>query len=93
MSDKEIVAWIFLAIAMASQTDKSKLESIMMIADGINHAIPTHQELQFSIRWLLKNKLVEKFGKLYSLSETGDDIYRKTNSNTIHESLRKLKKS
>jgi hypothetical protein len=71
MTDNQIISWIFLATAMASQNEPADFNSISNIADGINHAVPTHKELQSSLTWLTANGLVTKIGSKYSLTEKG----------------------
>ncbi|HEX2936712.1 MAG TPA: hypothetical protein VHO72_15260 [Bacteroidales bacterium] len=44
------------------------------IADGINHAIPTQQEMQDSVSWLLNKGLIVPLADKYSLSGTGRKI-------------------
>ena len=45
-----------------------------MIADGINHAIPTHNEMQSSIKWLIEKALIRKHGSKYDLTILGKSI-------------------
>ena len=71
MSDTETISWIFLAIAFASQKEPTDFKGISMVADGINHAVPTQKEMQTSIKWLLNYNLIVNSGKKYSLSEKG----------------------
>jgi len=71
MTDNQTVSWIFLATAMASQKEPADFNSISNIADGINHAVPTHKELQSSLTWLTGNGLVKKNGSKYSLTDKG----------------------
>jgi predicted transcriptional regulator len=70
MIDKTI-SWIFLSIGISSQTGPADFREISMIADGINHAVPNHKELQSSISWLLDKGLVLKHSNRYELSEKG----------------------
>ena len=63
MKDSQVISWIFLAIAMASQKGASDIKGISIIADGINHAVPTQKELQMSIRFLTDKKLILQEGK------------------------------
>ncbi|MBG6111888.1 hypothetical protein IWX84_002779 [Flavobacterium sp. CG_9.10] len=81
MIQEQIVSWIFLAIAMASETTAANLTEISMIADGINHAIPTPRELQSSISWLIKNDLIIKQERRYHLSEKGKLEYENASEN------------
>lgn len=69
------ISWIYLSLAIASQTAAADFRGISMIADGINHAVPTHQELQSSLSWLLKNELVTKKGNKYILASKGRKDY------------------
>lgn len=71
MTEDQITSWIFLATAVASQVEPANFNSISEIADGINHAIPTDQELQSSLNWLTRNGLVTKTDRKYTLTEKG----------------------
>lgn len=71
MTDNQTISWIFLATAMASQNEPADFNSISNSADGINHAVPTHKELQSSLTWLTVNGLVIKTGNKYSLTTKG----------------------
>jgi hypothetical protein len=64
-------AWIFQAVAYASQDEPAKLDDVIACADAINHAIPTQKELQRSFGRLISNKLITKIGKSYSLTDEG----------------------
>jgi hypothetical protein len=71
MTEEKSIPWIFLSIAVASQVHPADFRGITMIADGINHAIPTHKELQTAISWLTKKELILKRSNKYELSEKG----------------------
>ena len=75
MTDNQTTAWIFLATAIASETGPTNFNSISNIADGINHAVPTHKELQTSLTWLTNHGLVTKTGNKYCLTEKGKIDY------------------
>lgn len=72
MNESETYAWIFLSVP----EKPSSLQEIIAAADGINHAIPTHKELQTSFGWLIQQGLVCKDGKRYSLTEQGIELRR-----------------
>jgi hypothetical protein len=74
-NEKRIIAWIYLSVSIASQTEPADFNGISMIADGINHAVPTHKELQDSTSWLMKKGLIKKVGKKYTLTEKGKQDY------------------
>ena len=77
MTKEEIVSWIFLAIAIASEMKPTDYGGISQIADGINHAVPTHKEIQVSVNWLLVKNLIVKIENKYTLSEDGKKLYNK----------------
>ena len=54
MTNEQTISLIFLAVALASQVTPTDFQGISLIADGINHAVPSHREMQSSISWLIK---------------------------------------
>lgn len=82
MTEEQIISWIFLSIAIASQTKATDLEGISMIADGINHSIPNQTELQNSIFWLLNNELICQSEKKYQLTNLGKTEFEKASEKT-----------
>jgi predicted transcriptional regulator len=85
MRDTKTTSWIFLSIAMASQNGPASISDITTIADGINHSVPTHIELQSSIKYLINNRMLIIESRKYSLTSLGIDIFNdaKKRSNTI----------
>jgi len=81
-----------MAIAIASETEPTDFNGISLIADGINHAIPTHKEMQTSIVWLSNKGLVTKHGKKYMLTPKGKSEYETSTSrtNTLSKIWKKL---
>jgi len=69
MSSETTNSWIFLAVAMASGKSPPTLNDIIGAADGINHAIPTHKELQSAFDWLTQQGLILKEGKKYRITD------------------------
>lgn len=69
--DARTIAWIFYSVALATQREPANFNAISRIADGINHAVPTHQEMQKSLKWLCMNELVAKGATGYTLTEKG----------------------
>lgn len=82
MTEQQTISWIFLATAMASQTEPTDFKGISDIADGINHAVPTHKEIQTSITWLSEKKLLSKVGKKYVLTAKGKIEYERASTHT-----------
>ena len=85
MTELQTFSWIFMATAIASQTEPSDFNGISDIADGINHAVPTHKELQNSINWLYEKELLNKLEKKYVLTPKGKAEYKKASeqNNTV----------
>ena len=63
-----------MAVAYASQKEPAKLYEVIGTADGINHAIPSHWELQRTLGRLQHNGLVTKENRRYSLTEAGKQL-------------------
>jgi Mn-dependent DtxR family transcriptional regulator len=82
MDNYQTISWIFLATAIASQAEPTDFASISSVADRINHAVPTHKELQDSMTWLTNNGLVDKIGDKYSLTENGKKDYKESSRKT-----------
>jgi hypothetical protein len=82
MTDVQTISWIFLATALATNTEPSGINGISSVADGINHAVPTQKELQASFSWLIKNKLIIKTGKNYELTSKGKSEYATASNKT-----------
>lgn len=74
-NEKRIIAWIYLAVSIASETEPADFNDISMIADGINHAVPTQKELQTSTSWLMSKGLINKVGKKYTLTKKGKEDF------------------
>ena len=82
MTHDETVAWIFLSTALATRTEPTNMSGISMVADGINHAVPTQKEFQTSFSFLTRKGLVEKKGKNYSLTVDGKKEFDEASQNT-----------
>lgn len=82
MTDSEVISWIFLAISLASEKEPADLNAISMIADGINHSVPTDKELKLSLHCLLKEGLISKQGKKYTLTENGKTKFENASQTT-----------
>jgi hypothetical protein len=69
--DAQTIAWILYAVAMASGSEPASRADISMLADAINHAVPTQQELSGSLRRLEALGLVEAKGRHFALTADG----------------------
>ena len=79
MDDAQTRGWIFLAVP----EQPAALTDVIAMADAINHAIPTQQELRQSFDWLEAHGLVARVGRRYSLTESGVALRRRASSSTI----------
>jgi predicted transcriptional regulator len=82
MTDIQTISWIFLATALATNTKPTDINGISSVADGINHSVPTQNELQTSISWLIRNELIIKQGKNYELTSIGKFEYEIASNKT-----------
>ena len=82
MTQDQTTSWIFLATALATQTAPTDFNGISLVADGINHAVPTHKELQVSITWLTNEGLIVQHNKKYSLTDNGKLVYESASKNS-----------
>jgi hypothetical protein len=76
MTESQTIAWILLCVPDKPGT----LQNIIAMADAINHAIPTHRELQTSLGWLQARGLVSKQGRCYSVTEIGSQLLSRLRS-------------
>ena len=70
-NDASTVAWILYSVAMASGPEPASFAQISGLADAINHAVPTQQELSGSLRQLRAVGLVAAHVKRYALTDAG----------------------
>ena len=71
MNESQTNSWIFLAAGMGGHREPVTFKSIVGVADGINHAVPTSRELQAAFKWLSGHGLVRKVGLGFSLTPYG----------------------
>lgn len=80
MTSERINSWMFLAVAMSMNESAASLSDIIGTADVINHAIPTHSELQTAFGWMSKQGLLSKEDQKYRLTQEGLALYREASS-------------
>jgi hypothetical protein len=80
MDETTTIAWIFYAVEMGSSKGPANRQSISLLADAINHAVPTHEEVEFSLKWLLDSKLLLKERKSFRLSPEGRSLFAKASN-------------
>jgi hypothetical protein len=61
-------AWIFQAIVIASHAAPARLSEILAAADGVNHALPTDDELHGAFARLTEDRLIVEVGDTFQLT-------------------------
>lgn len=67
MTDAQVYSWILLSVYEHGCTRRQ----ISELADGINHAVPTHREMEMSLRWLQERGFIREDGSRFALTATG----------------------
>ncbi|MBC2846141.1 hypothetical protein [Winogradskyella flava] len=97
MTEEQTISWILMALAIASSHEAVDRKAISMVADSINHAVPTSQELELSIKWLLHRNLITEENKKYVLTHSGksecDKAFKKSGRFAIWKQLEKVIKN
>lgn len=74
MTSAQTYTWIFLPLS----EQPASLREVKEVADAINHAVPTHEELSDSITWLTAQGLVQKRGGRYLYTHQGSELRRQS---------------
>lgn len=82
MDKDKTAAWIFMATAIAARTGGANVIGIAEIADGINHSLPTDQEIQTSLDRLLELGLIIESGENYAVTSKGKQQYELSDKNS-----------
>jgi predicted transcriptional regulator len=78
MTDAETFSWILLSVDERGSTRRQ----ISELADGINHAVPTHREMETSLRWLLQRGLIREDDSGFALTDAGRALIARFRSPT-----------
>jgi hypothetical protein len=70
MTDARVFAWIFISVTNRG----GALKDLIAQADALMRAIPTHDELQMSLGWLIHRGLVQTQGFQYVRTPAGNDL-------------------
>lgn len=62
-------AWLFQAITIASHEKPASLTDILAVADGVNHAMPTDDELHGALARLSSGGLIREISEHFLLSD------------------------
>ncbi|RZM30323.1 MAG: hypothetical protein EOO88_01150 [Pedobacter sp.] len=93
MQVHESRAWIFLALAMASNGKPADVKAISAAAEGIKRFPPTDTLMQATIPYLSATKLVEKTGAGYLLGTEGQVLFAQTDPIiNLYDKLRMLER-
>lgn len=80
MTLAQTYAWIFYAIGLASHKEAVNYAKIAIMADGINHAVPTQKEMRLSLMWLESQNLIQKEGTKFKLNDAGSKLLQDASS-------------
>src|SRR6266852_807282 len=78
MTDAQTFSWILLSVSEQGSTRRQ----ISEMADAINHAVPTHEELETSLDWLRGRDLVREDGGRFALTSAGATLLARLRSPT-----------
>ena len=73
MTNSQIYTWIFLSLS----EEPSSVREITDVADGVNHAVPTQEELRSAFQWLSARGLSKQDGTKYSFTQEGAILRKK----------------
>jgi hypothetical protein len=79
MTEAETISWILLSVYEEGCTRRE----ISLTADGINHAVPTHDEMETSLGWLQDRGFVGEDGGRFALTDTGAAFLSRFRSPTL----------
>ena len=82
MTLAETYSWILYAVGMASHSTPATQKKISRAADEINHAVPTHKELQSSISWLEAEGLIKTDGQSMEPTALGREMLDRGSSSS-----------
>jgi len=87
-------AWIFLSAGTGGDPTPVTFRSVLGVADGINHAVPTHKELQTAFKWLTSHGFMKKVGKGFTITEDGSSLLAEagSRSDNIFDHLKYIEK-
>ena len=93
MKQRTVDAWMFLAIAISPRdAGPVGLSDLVAAADGVNHAIPTDDELRSGINRLIYAGLVSEHGSAFDLTDAGKAMFAKVRSGSIRTEFERLEK-
>ena len=78
MTDAQTFSWILLSVDEQGSTRRQ----ISEMADAINHAIPTHREMETSLGWLREHGFVREDGSRLALTAAGAALIARFRSPT-----------
>jgi len=93
MKQRTVDAWMFLAIAISPRdAGPVGLSDLVAAADGVNHAIPTEDELRGGINRLIYAGLVSEYGSAFDLTDAGEAMFAKVRSGSTRTEFDRLER-
>jgi hypothetical protein len=78
MTAAKTYAWILLSVSASGSTRRA----ISEMADAIQHAVPTHLEMETSLQWLQERGLVRGDGRRFARTGAGEQLLERFRSPT-----------
>ena len=80
-------AWVFMAVAHASESEPADLVDVVGAADAINHAVLTYGEINGAARRLVAAGLLAVDDDRLSLTDQGRDLRRRCPDTAVHDAI------
>lgn len=83
-------AWILFALLYRDQSVGCSLDSLISVADYINHSVPTYDEMYGALNRLHAAGLIKQQGSLFMVTSLADEQYLKVKKASKQQVLRQL---
>ncbi len=93
MKQRTVDAWMFQAIAVSPRDpDPVGLSDLVAAADGVNHAIPTEDELRGGLNRLIYAGLVSEQGSAFDLTDAGEAVFARVRGGSVWTEFHRLER-
>ena len=93
MKQRKVDAWMFQAVAISPRdANPVGLSDLVTAADGVNHAIPTEDELRGGLNRLIYAGLVSEHESAFDLTDAGEALFAKVRSQTYRAQFERLER-
>ena len=93
MKQRTVDAWMFLAIAISPRDPNPVgLSDLVAAADGVNHALPTEDELRSGLNRLIYAGLVSEHESAFDLTDAGEAMFAKVRDGSVRTEFDRLER-